>query len=98
VPIERRGKYSKFQKKQCYCGVSYTRFYYVNYIALQNISNGSMLCDIFGWMNRWNEVIYLITDTYPISGLKDCLTEVDICKEFRIEIFVLADICNLVQW
>jgi hypothetical protein len=35
----------------------------------------------------------LVTDTLPVSGLKDCLTEVDICKDFGLEIFAIY-CCN----
>jgi hypothetical protein len=37
---------------------------------------------------RKREVLFKIkgTDPYPVSGLKYRLTEVDICKDFRIEI------------
>jgi len=35
-----------------------------------------------------------ITDSYPVSGLSDCLAEVDICRDLRLEILAIADIWN----
>jgi hypothetical protein len=31
----------------------------------------------------------IITDIYPVSVIKDCLTGVDICKDLRIEILAI---------
>jgi hypothetical protein len=41
------------------------------------------------WLKCLSFRCFQVPDTYPVSIVKDCLTEVDIYKDFRLEILAI---------